>query len=194
MKKTSLLLLAAFTVASVFAQTSSVGLKGGVNLASTTNNDFRTGFHVGFLAHMHMGPNWALQPELVYSSQGTEYIEPISRQEHKLKLDYLNVPFLFQYFAAPGLRLQTGPQVGFLLNVDDEVNGVESGFFEKRDFKDIDASWTFGLSYIGRSGFGVDARYNLGLSNNNNPAESGLNGTTKNSVIQAGIFYQFSGR
>lgn len=188
MKKISLLVIAFCTVSVVFAQTSSFGLKGGLNLSKTTNNDYKPGFHVGGLAHLHMGRTWALQPELVYSSQGTKY--DVGNTEHKLKLDYLNVPFLFQYFAAPGVRLETGPQVGFLLNVSDKVGDIETGFFDKTDFKEVDASWAFGAGYISSSGLGVDARYNLGLTNINNVTTTSV----KNSVFQIGLFYQFSGR
>jgi hypothetical protein len=197
MKKTSLLMVAVFSVTMLFAQTSSFGIKGGANLSTLTNNqggerEHKIGFNVGALAHLHMGAKWALQPEVVYSSQGTEYM--LGNTEHKLKLDYLNVPFLFQYFAAPGVRLQTGPQVGFLLDVADKVGDVETGFFDKTDYKDIDASWSFGASYVSRAGIGIDGRYNLGLSNINNTLTSGSSGVVKNSVFQVGLFYQFSGR
>jgi hypothetical protein len=61
---------------------------------------------------------------------------------------------------------------------------VETGYFSKNDFKKIDVSLPVGISYVGRSGIGIDARYNIGLSNINN---AGLN-TIKNNVAQVGLF------
>jgi hypothetical protein len=57
-----------------------------------------------------------------------------------------------------GFRLETGPQLGFLAGAkvgDSEAND---------DFNSFDLSWAFGAGYITPSGFGVDARYNLGLT------------------------------
>lgn len=187
MKKISLIILAVATVSFVQAQTSSFGLKGGVNISNTTNNDTKIGYHVGALAHLHMSGPIALQPEVVYSSQGAKY-RLSNGNVHTLDLNYVNVPFLVQYMTGSGLRVQTGPQVGFLTSVQDKVNGTETGFFNKNDFKDTDFSWSFGLGYMGRSGLGIDARYNLGLSNIN-PAPGN---TIKNNVGQIGLFYQFS--
>jgi hypothetical protein len=49
-----------------------------------------------------------------------------------------------------------------------------------------DVSWAFGIGYIAPSGFGVDARYNLGLT-----SISDGDNSVKNSVFQLGILYQF---
>jgi hypothetical protein len=40
----------------------------------------------------------------------------------------------------------------------------------KDDYKKVDFSWAFGASYVSNSGLGVDARYNLGISNINDDA------------------------
>jgi hypothetical protein len=44
-----------------------------------------------------------------------------------------------------------------------------------------------GISYLGFSGFGVDARYNIGLTN----VLQASSPTAKNSVFQVGVFYLF---
>ena len=84
-----------------------------------------------------------------------------------------------------GFRLQTGPQLGFLVNVKDKYNDAETEFFTSDDFKSIDVSWTAGLGYLSKTGFGIDARYNFGLSDIN---DYGSNKLTNN-VFQVGIFY-----
>ncbi|NTS41052.1 PorT family protein [Flavisolibacter sp. BT320] len=164
------------------------GLKGGLNV-STLNGpdaDWKTGFHVGGLAHIHWTPSFSLQPEIYYSSQGAKL--PYNASDKMvLNLSYINVPFLLQYNFANGFRLQGGPQVGFLVGVSDKVNDQELNLRKTSDYKAVDVSIPLGLSYLGYSGFGVDARYNIGLTNvyKTDP------GTAKNGVFQVGVFYLF---
>lgn len=186
MKKISLLALTLMSGIVLFAQTATFGIKGGLNVASLSNiqgGSSRLGYHAGFLLHVHATPQFAVQPEFLYSSQGAKYTT--SNAEHNLDLGYLNVPVLLQYMAGSGFRLETGPQLGFLVNVDDKLNGTSTGFFSSSDFKKTDVSWAIGAGYEGRSGLGIDARYNLGLSNINNYGTT----TIHNNVFQVGLFY-----
>ena len=193
MKKISLFCFALFFVATLFAQNTNLGLKGGLNISTIKvngNNDWgsRLGFHGGLLAHIHLAPSVALQPEIVYSSQGAKYT--VTDGEHSLALNYVNIPVQVQYMFKNGFRLQTGPQVGFLAGVTDKVQDVETGFFTSEDFETVDVAWSAGLGYLSYSGLGVDARYNFGLSNINNAGTNVL----KNNVFQLGLFYMFNNR
>ena len=165
------------------AQRTRFGLKAGVNLANyndaANTSGARTGFHVGGLAHIHINRSLAFQPELVYSTQGAEFVGG------KHKIDYINIPLLLQYMFRSGFRLETGPQVGFLTNAEwEENNNTEHNI--KRDFKSTDLSWAFGLGYLTESGFGLDARFNLGLAD-----VSKGGGDLMHRVWQFGVFYQF---
>lgn len=186
------IILVAFVLASGFAATAqkaTAGLKAGLNIATLSPNnanswDSKLGYHVGFQVNVNVARSLAIQPELVYSNQGAEYT--LSGAEHKLHINYLNVPVLLQYKTGGGLRLHTGPQVGFLTSVNDEVNGTTTNFFDKNDFKKTDVSWAFGLAYVTPGGFGFDARYNLGLTDINEVGGSKL----KNNVGQVGVFFE----
>jgi hypothetical protein len=160
------------------------GLKGGVNLANfkvegNSNTDSRTGFHAGGLAHIHLSKVFAIQPEVVFSSQGAE------TGDIKWKASYVNIPVLAQYMFGNGFRLQTGPQLGILAGSEVKNGNTETDLDDV--FKTTDFSWSFGTSYLTRSGLGLDARYNLGLSNIN----KNENPEMKNRVWQLGLFYQF---
>lgn len=191
MKKISL--LASFVIAAfaMQAQIPGLGLKGGLNLASWSNNGSsvnyqnRVGFNAGLFANINVSPNFAVQPEVVYSSQGTKY-NP-GNQEHNLQMNYINIPVMLQAKVGGGLYAQAGPQVGILMDVKDKIDDVETGFFSKEDFKSTDISLGFGLGYSGVSPIGFDARYNLGLTNIN---EGGSN-KIKNNVLQVGLTYRF---
>lgn len=168
------------------------GLKGGLNISKLnfdngTNADWRTGYHIGALSHIHVTPSFSLQPELYYSSQGGKF--PAGNNTRNLNLSYINLPVLLQYNFANGFRLQGGPQLGFLVGVDDEINGIEQNFYNTNNINSIDVSLPLGISYLGYSGFGVDARYNIGLTDVFEGATE-----AKNSVFQVGVFYLFDHR
>lgn len=170
------------------------GLKAGLNLASVktdlyNNPETRTGFHAGILSHIHFSQHLAVQPEVVYSNQGFEQ-NISSGLNLKMKLDYLNIPVLVQYMNR-GFRLETGPQIGFLLQAKaDYTDG------RKQNVKDYlastDFSWVFGTSYLTTLGLGLHARYNLGISNINKEIQvAGVsNSEMNNQVWQFGLFYQ----
>ena len=168
------------------AQHVNFGVKAGLNVYNVhndngTENDSKTGFHAGFLSHVHLSKHVALQPELLYSAEGAKY----NNGNSELKLGYINVPLMLQYMFDQGFRLQAGPQVGFLVNAESETNGVS---VDRKDIETVNFSLGVGASYLHTSsGLGADARYNFGLSNLNKsaPYKSTSNG------FQLGIFYMF---
>ena len=103
----------------------------------------------------------------------------------QINLNYINVPVLVQYMAGSGFRIETGPQAGFLVRAENKASGT--GTEVGPNYKNIDFSWAFGAGYKFASGFGVDARYNLGLSDVSDVSTV----ETKNRAFQVGVFYQF---
>jgi hypothetical protein len=154
-----------------------LGIKGGINLYNihydtNANYDPLTGYHFGLLGHIHLNSKWALQPELVYSRQGTK------NGDSDYTLDYINIPVLIQYMFDNGFRLQAGPQLGFLVRADNKDN-----------LNPIDFGVGLGVSYVVPStGFGIDARYNIGLSDINNDDAV----VSTNRGLQLGLFYIFA--
>jgi hypothetical protein len=193
MKKISLAAFVLFLGTALYAQETKFGLKAGLNVSTTTNSQggergSRLGLHAGALAHIHLSPQWAIQPEVMYSSQGAKYT--VTDGEHNLALNYINIPVLLQYMFDNGFRIQTGPQVGFLAGVADKRDGTETGFFTSDDFKTVDFSWSVGLGYLTYSGLGIDGRYNFGISNINDFGTA----TVRNNVFQVGLFYMLNSK
>lgn len=170
------------------AQKATIGIKGGLNIYNIHTNssaDFTTklGFNAGLLAHVHLLPHLALQPEVVFSRQGVRGSG--TGAKFRNDLDYINVPVLVQVMFDNGFRIEAGPQVGFLVSAKQKADNTPSRDI-KNNFKSMDFGVSGGVSYVHPStGFGVDARYNLGLTNINNI------GTLKetNRGAQIGIFY-----
>lgn len=175
------------TVSTADAQNVNIGTKIGLNSYSIDNDmgpgfDSNLGIHAGLIGHIHLSRQLGLQPEIFYSMQGAK------RGGTSYNLDYINVPVLFQYMFDNGFRIQAGPQVGFLVRAKAENNN--SSVDIKDDFKTIDAGLSFGASYIHSSNLGIDARYNLGLSDitESSSVES------KSRGFQVGLFYLFNHR
>jgi hypothetical protein len=166
-----------------------IGIKGGVNLYNVHNDnntryDPRIGFNFGLLGHIHLNEHFAIQPEIVFSAQGAKH--KLDNGTTNYNLDYINVPVLLQYMFDNGLRLQAGPQVGFLVSAKSKTGN--NSIDVKNDMNPIDFAMSFGISYVfPPTGFGIDARYNLGLSNiNKNSTVS-----STNRGFQFGMFYIF---
>ena len=164
------------------------GLKGGLNSTNlrfdgNSNGDYKLAWHAGALAHIHLTDQFALQPEVMYSVQGSKI--KTANNDYDINLNYIDVPVLVQFMTGSGFRLETGPQAGFLVHADNKSSDLNTEVGS--NYKNIDFSWAFGAGYKFASGFGVDARYNLGLTDVSDIATV----ETKNRAIQVGVFYQF---
>lgn len=176
------------------AQDVNFGAKAGANFSTISSDNFdsfdsRTAFHLGLVAEIMFSDTFAFQPELVYSSQGSDYSE--TGLEGTVKLDYLNVPLIAKYYVAEGFSLEAGPQIGLLLSATDEGE-FDGGSYDEdiKDFvKGIDLGVNLGVGYKLDSGLNFGARYNIGLVDVNDEYEEG--GTYKNSVLQAYIGFFF---
>ena len=160
------------------------GLKAGLNISSLdvkdgVDFDSKAGVYIGGLAHVHLSPHFGVQPEIVYSQQGGK------DGNDKWNINYINVPVLFQYMTGGGLRLQTGPQLGFAVSSKIKSGDIEQNIND--DVRTVDVSWSLGASYLFPEAIGIDARYNIGLTNVNDAETPKV----RNRVFQVGLFYQF---
>lgn len=188
MKKLAFLALFGGLFINASAQEISFGAKGGLNIAKVNNTifgdeDTRTSIYLGGFARIALNGSWSVQPELVYSGQGFKYSVPILG-EYKVRLNYINLPIMAQYYFIPEFHLEAGPQLGFRVaakNVHDKVTV---------DIKDqtqgIDFGLGFGFGYDFDFGLGIGGRYNFGLTDVFESDES-----QKNSVAQIGLYYTF---
>ena len=193
MRKIVFLLTAAMVMtAASFAQDAKsigFGLKAGANFANlkydfdgdSESGDMKVGINAGAFVNLPIGTNFAIQPELVYSAEGSKDDE----SDEKLNLNYLNIPIMFQYTAS-GFYAETGPQIGFLMSAEAEDEDV------KDLFESTNLSWGIGLGYKLPAGIGFGARYNLGLSNIIKDGDDAFK--LKSNVIQVGLSYTFGGK
>lgn len=142
-----------------------VGIKGGVSLTGISNfqGDQRIGAHAGIFVHHTINENWCFQPELLYSAQGQKYVTD-EGQNRVLALDYIQAPFMMQYYPAKKFYLEFGPQVGLLINsksknetTGEDKTAVDGGYHK------VDVGVNAGVGINFTNHFGIYGRYTQGL-------------------------------
>lgn len=195
MKKLLILLCCAFSALTTFGQAEvGIGIKGGLNFANLNtsqslsgNYDNRTGYHFGAYALFKLG-KIGIQPELLYSKQGAKY--SVSTSSFEANFDYINVPILLKLYTVAGINIQAGPQFGFASGgeLKSTINNVAQAPQKYSDvIKGSDFSIAMGLGWDLPFGLSVDARYNLGISDNNNTTATGQ---MKNQVFMISAGYR----
>lgn len=199
MKKIFLLLgLIVFIASPLFSQDGetasreiSFGVKAGVNFASITGEiagedvddfDGRTGLHVGGVVNIPVSDVFAVQPEVVYSQQG--FTDEFMGYDIKGIFNFINIPVLADFTVAEGFSLQAGPQIGFTMTKDIEI---EDETEEADDVESVIFDGAVGAQYRLPIGLFFQARYTFGLSNVSSLSEDDV----KNSVfsLSTGWFF-----
>jgi len=191
MKKIVVTLFFVAVSAYTFAQEFAIGIKGGPNFANidtdasfADNYDSRTGFHLGAFA-LWRGERVGIQPELLFSQQGSTFKFNTGSPDIKSNFSYVNIPVIVKLYTIAGINLQVGPQIGFLTTA--EVNDEDV----KDELKKTDFSLALGVGWDLPFGLTVDGRYNLGLSDINDFEGSGApTETIKNQVWQVSVGYK----
>jgi len=202
MKKILIAAFALFIGTSVFAQENPLtfGVQAGLNMSQFSApksggetgdaTDMLPGFYIGGHANYSFGEYFGLQGELKFSMQGGKESE--DGETLKLKLNYINVPVLFEVKPATNFSIFVGPQIGFNVSKSASAGGVSvSG----SDFEDafakvntIDFAAVVGVQYAIQGKYLLSARYNIGI--NSAFDQDGLSGFA-NRVIQIGFGYKF---
>jgi hypothetical protein len=219
MKK--IMMIAAMMVAAVTAnaqnEVGQITLKPtvGMNIASMTKTEgdskVRVGIAAGVEAEYGITESFSLSAGLLYSMQGVkgngsfdldffdEYFNYEGDAEYTgkatVKLDYINIPILANYYVIPGLAIKAGIQPAF--NVSKKVkfegdviygNKKETVNVDKKiddGVKAFQFAIPVGISYEYKN-FVLDARYNIGVTKAFKYTDS------RHSVFQITLGYKFA--
>ena len=187
MKKTILIATLFFSaLTTIHAQSVKLGIKAGLNYANQTgtaitvnSKNYQTeaisSYHAGLVAEINLFEGLALQPELLYSTQGATYKNALGDITNEV--GYLSIPIMIKINLSKSISLELGPQASFLLSEKDNVDLSKSNTF------DFGVAGGLGLK-VTKSIF-LQARYGLGLTEISKEAQ------TKNSVVQvsAGLLF-----
>lgn len=204
MKTSSIILLLPLLAAATSVQ-AQVGIKAGVNGAILNGENidmdtrYKTSYHVGAFARIPVLGPLSIQPEVLYSLQGSEFRSALANYD--TKLHYLNVPILAHVKVGP-VYVEGGPQFGLLLGAREDgtlrISAADGYGPVNRDaasnYKKTDFSLAAGAGFeVGP--FILGARYTAGLNDVNDVRD--LNGANdprlKNRVIQGFVGLKFGG-
>lgn len=162
MKRIILAAIAVMAFGFTNAQQTRFGVKGGLNISTVVGGDVDdtkslVGFHVGGFAEIKVFDKFFIQPELLYSAQGTKVDGPLGG-DADLKLNYLNIPVLAKYYIVDKFSVEAGPQLGILLSAKAEGQDI-------KDYtRSVDLGFNIGAGYNFTDNLSVGLRYTIGLS------------------------------
>ena len=132
----------------------------GVNIASMTKvgrSLLRVGVVAGVEAEVGVARNFSISAGALYSQQGVHLrsqessgfilvsnnfddYKDWSIRESTIKLDYINIPILAQFYPVKGLAIKAGVQLG--VNVLKQVTLKGTIYYQERDSQPINGSYT----------------------------------------------------
>ena len=198
------------SIITVNSQETKFGIKAGFNYSSilgdlTEGFKFRFSGHGGVFIVSRVNDKFALQLELLYSSQGFQFSSDLESIENNgitldqndfrtnVQLNYLTIPVIGKFALNNRLDLEFGPQFGFLLNqvtktklldqnnsTPDDRNSV-SGDFQ------LDYGVVAGIDFKINDKISMAPRFYIGLRNRLN----GLAGNLQNynAAVQLSVAY-----
>src|SRR5688572_1133730 len=103
-----------------FGQGISGGVKAGMNLANqkytfnglALDTKAKPGLHAGIFVVIMINEKFGIQPEALYSMQGSRWDN--DGDDSKFKFSYISVPVLFRYNITDMISVHAGPQFGIL--------------------------------------------------------------------------------
>ena len=162
-----------------YSQSVKFGVKAGLNYANTTGSEIKTdaitNYHAGLIAEISLVEGFAIQPELIYSTQGSTY--KTVDKDIMNELGYITIPVLLKINLSDNISLELGPQAGFLL--------IEKNKFDPEKTETFDFTANAGLGLKITKSLFAQARYGLGLT------EIKPDSKIKNSVFQVSLGFLF---
>ncbi len=185
-----------------------IGVKGGLNISNITSdyyseNNGRTGFHLGGLAEFPISDIFSVQTEVLYSNLGAEvFIISLGGGPVKTeyKLDYIQVPVLGKIYPIENLSFEIGPSFNLLINENAERPGLPDIYDDDGNFvrsqtdiepfgSKFELGGSVGVSYKFKGVFLIGARFTKGISRAFDRPDS--KDDAKNNSFQFGIGFIF---
>jgi opacity protein-like surface antigen len=186
------------------------GLNWGDLASADASQAMKLGLNAGVYAEYMVLPLLGIQVEANFSMQGvsTEASAGSNALGGSIEsttthsVNYVNVPILAKvHFMS--LRAFAGPQLGFSLGyntttktvIGDNTN-TQKATLEDDNYNSFDLSFVVGAQYKLTNNLGIDARYNIGLSNvfpaiKDGDGEVITEAWGKQGVLQLGVFFEF---
>lgn len=220
--KKLLFLFFIFSSYSITNTQTTFGVKGGLNMASIVKNyntpienKYKLGFQLGGFVKFGLSEKFYLQPELLYSLQGTKFgkidLTNIVLPQNDLddlfasyngnsKQNESNIilPVMLKYYLNDKFNLEFGPQLDYLFNTKSDAIRIENGQIVSNEENNSESDFNFGLNlgagYNFNENFGLNLRYHYGfnrLKKGGALAAYDTGQKSRNSVFSLNLEYRF---
>lgn len=195
MKKIVLAIAILITLNST-AQKINFGIKAGLNMSMLTGSkdqiiSSNNGFFGGAILEYKILGKMAIQPELLFSAQGAKLESKDLTFSITRKMDYLILPIMVKYYIKSGLFVEAGPQAGFLISanqdVENRITNISTSEDIKEATKDLDMAANVGIGYELLDKVVAQVRYCIGITNTSDLQNTNI----KNGVFQLSVGYKF---
>ena len=180
------------------------GVKAGINYSTLIlGNDIsselpasfngKIGFHIGGFMRYKFSEKLMLKPELLFSTQGAEYVlnisgiiidpnNPTFNNNYKadIKENLLLLPIMLDYYFNPKFDIEIGPQFAYVISnkTTDNNDDIE---LSKESYDKFEFNISIGLGYNFTEKYRIGLRYSYAITERNN---------LKSSVFQLGLQYK----
>ena len=184
------------TSGSLLAQKAEFGIKGGVNIPTSDaviganlEQSGASGYHAGIFAKFKFA-FIGISPELQYSFQIIDFEDPniiTPDKNSSQESAYLDLPIMLRFYLPGGLNFQLGPQFSYLMSAKQITHTTDAETNIKDELLNSNISINLGIGWDLPFGLDVYGRYNIGISDVNDPASAST--AIQNSMIQISLAY-----
>lgn len=148
------------------------GVKGGLNMSNLYTDDADDenvlfGFNAGVYATLPVSDFIAIQPELLFTTRGSEleYNNALAQGNVKLKLNYIELPLLVRVNITKNFNIHAGGYASYMVSAKSTGDGdfEFENQYNTDDFNKFDAGLAGGIG-VDFSPLSVGLRYNYGLT------------------------------
>jgi hypothetical protein len=120
------------------------------NNSNIVNYDNKTDFYIGFYGALKLSKYYTLQPEIDYSSQGSNYSSSTNKNLD-LDVDYLSFEVLNKFTFGDKFNVHFGPTLDFVVNKNFNTDA------------NVDMAFVLGMGVNFTPNFGIEARVKKGI-------------------------------
>lgn len=123
------------------------GLVGSQVAGDTYSGYHKLGAYTAFWVKLSLSRQSSVQTEISYFQKGSRHNPDSARQDftvYKMRLGYIEMPFMYQYQLKSRVILEMGPSFSFLLHSFEELDYMEVSYGK---FSLVNPSFTVGVQY-----------------------------------------------
>ena len=198
MKFTGILLFITIGLSSILhAQQFNGTLLGGISTTQISGDQLsgfdKAGITMGAGVSTSIGKDWEIEMQISYMQKGSRKNARPDKNDFEyylLRLNYIEVPLLFNYTQVDKMRFELGPSFGILLSTFEETQDGE--FIGRTPFDDYDVSINVGMMYSFVENLYINTRFSnsiLKVRDHSSGSTYRLNKGQYNMVLMFGLKY-----